>query len=218
MTADNLLPRITAKSAAEVCQSYPVAKELKPVVAQPVTPLQFLDWVLGQADKPKDAVDFLARALPHRESVWWGSLCVLRANHGPLPAKEEAALGAAVLWSLDPSEGNRLAAGSAAKEAADTPAGLLADAAFSGKPFDPADALPPGPTGSYVAGAILLLASHIQPAKDIVAELCRFVAIGIGVAQEKYLPPADAPPRSVPAARAPKPKAAGPAVGRHLAS
>jgi hypothetical protein len=201
MAADPALTKITAKTAGEVCQLYALVEELKPIASQPVSPLQFLDWVLGQEDKPKDAVEFLARALPAREAVWWGSLCVLLVGP-PLSPKQQTALGWAALWACSPSDTNRAAAEKAAKDAEGSPAGYLAMAAGAVPAQKPDEPSPPVPlTANCVAAALHVLAASVRPAKEIAPAYRRCVAVGIGVAQGKHVPAAPPAAGRPPASR-----------------
>ena len=162
------------------------------------TPLEFLDALIAH-ERFADAIHFLAHAIPKREAVWWGCLCVKLAGGENLSPKELAALTAAVRWALRPEEEYRAAAKEPAKAAGlEVPAGNLAPAvSFSGGSLTPPGLpeVPPNPamTAQCVAGAIKLAAATAPPdqAKRI---FHRFLALGIGIASGKHaekLPPAD---------------------------
>ena len=116
-----------------------------------------------------DAIDFAGQWLPKRHVVWWGCLCGWQVLRGALPTEASAALRAATVWVIEPSESNRRRA-EAAGMAADfaTPAGNLALAAFhSGDSIAP-NGLPavrpePDLANVTVANAIKLLLSRVAP-------------------------------------------------------
>src|SRR5439155_718263 len=115
--------------AADICQHFALAEESVPLLEGDPAPADFLTW-LAEAQQFRDAIRFLAHAMPQREAVWWGALChwhALDARADRLPPQQRAALRAAVVWALEPSEANRRAA-EAPGRAADltTAAGCLA--------------------------------------------------------------------------------------------
>ena len=55
-------------------------------------------------------IDFVAHALPAREAVWWGCLCLQDACGSDLSDEEKGACQAAVQWILEPTESNKSAA------------------------------------------------------------------------------------------------------------
>ena len=181
------LAKVPAKTAAEICNRCALGDEAKELLRPGATPRQFLD-ALVEKEQFADAVRFLAHALPKREAVWWGCVCVRQVlASGKPPATDTAALQAAEKWVAAPSEENRQEALPAA-EATEygTPAGTLAAAAFfSGGSLAPPDlpAVPPPDTSTanMVAGGVDLAAVQTQPEKA--AEKYRkFIATGIEVA------------------------------------
>ena len=54
-----------------------------------------------------DAIRYLAHALPKRNAVWWGCLCVWQAYRTGQSPKEKAALQAVITWLQEPDEGRR---------------------------------------------------------------------------------------------------------------
>lgn len=163
------LAKVTAKTAAEVCQRFTLSDTARPLLRDGMAPRQLLDQ-LQEKQQYVDAVNFLAHALPKREAVWWACLCVRAANAKPAP-QAAAALQAAEKWVADPSEEHRRAALPAA-EAADvgTPAGCAAMAAYlnSGSLAPPdLPAVPPGETltAQMVFGAVLLSVVSTEPQK-----------------------------------------------------
>ena len=65
----------------------------------------------------RDAVQFLAHALPKREAVWWAWVAARRASGANPPAKIAAALAAVENWISQPSDENRRAARAAGEKA-----------------------------------------------------------------------------------------------------
>lgn len=196
------LVKITSTTAAEVCKNFELKEEARPLLKAGQTPREFLDVLLAHK-KHAAAIDFLAHALPPREAVWWGCLCLQHATPAVLPQVELAAEKAAARWVLDPSEENRKAAqapGEAAKMG--TPAGCLAmAAAWTGgslappipQPHAKAPPIPPVPPGPFlpakaVAGAIMLASVKAEPSR-IVDTQRLFVELGIGVAEGRFVWP-----------------------------
>jgi hypothetical protein len=178
--------KVTAKTAAEVCQLCTLSDEAKALTRDGQTPRQLFDLLLAK-QLHLDAIRLLAAALPKREAVWWACLCARQAHGANPPAKIATAIAAAEKWVASPSEEARRAAESAAEAAeVSTPAGCAAMAAFwSGGSLAPphVPVVPPGEqlTGHGVAGAVLLAAVLTQPEKA--AEKHRaFLALGSEVA------------------------------------
>jgi hypothetical protein len=186
------LVKVKAAAAAEVCRQFDLRAEARPLLKDKQTPREFLDALLA-AQQYRTAIEFLAHALPAREAVWWGCLCVWHVTPG-LPPPEEAACKAAAQWVFEPTEDNRRAA-QAPGEAAGlgTPAGALATAAFwSGGSLTPPELPPVAPqpfmSARAVAGAVRLAATKAKPGKMREAERV-FGEIGLGVAEGKTVWP-----------------------------
>jgi hypothetical protein len=180
------LSRITAPSASEVCKHFALGEEAGPLLREAMTPAQFLD-LLTATHHYRDATTFLAHALPKREAVWWGCLCVRATCGSEAPPRVAATLQAAEKWVADPSEDNRRAAMAAAEAAGlGTAAGCAAVAAFwSGGSLGPPNvAVIPPPeslTAKGVAGAVMLAAVETEPEKAP-EKYRRFLAHGVEVA------------------------------------
>jgi hypothetical protein len=163
-----------------------LAEAARPLLQDGLTPRQFLDVLLAK-EQYKAAVDFVAHALPPREAVWWGCICLRHLGGPKLPPLEEAACKAALQWVLDPTEENRRAAEEPGTAAGfGTAAGTLAMAAFwSGGSIAPPKlpAVPAAPfmTAKAVAGAVMLLSTKADPLKITDTQRI-FVEMGIGVA------------------------------------
>jgi hypothetical protein len=182
---DATLAKVAAKTAAEVCNRFPLGEEAKTLLRDGLTPRQYLDLLIDRQQFP-DAVRLLAHALPKPEAVWWACLCARSVAGKEPPPKIGAALQAAEKWVANPSEENRRAAFPAAEAAGfGTPAGCAAVAAFwSGGSLGPPNvpAIPPGEhlTAQGVAGAIMLAPVQTEPEKAP-EKYRKFLALGIEV-------------------------------------
>jgi len=188
------LSKVSAKTAGEVCGHYKVSENARKVLGDDFTPRQFVEQLV-QMGKYPDVFDFLAHALPKREAIWWACLSVRHAQGSGLPAKEFAALKAAVEWVLAPDEARRRAA-QAAGEAADfgTPAGCAALAVYgSGGSLGDANFpdVPPGPyvTAQAVSGSITM-ASALGVGGSITDIRRELALLGIAIAEGKFPWPA----------------------------
>lgn len=203
MPAAPPLRKVRAATAAEVCEHFDLDPEAKPLLGPKTSPRELLDTLSAQKQY-RSAIRFLAHALPHREAIWWGALCVKQvAGDAPLPATEAAALKAAVTWVLDPSDATRNAAKTPAEAAGvETPSGGLATAVTwtGGTLAPPMPKVPPVVPGPYlpakaVAGAVLL-ASVRAPGAGIEETQRLLVELGTGVAEGKVTWP-DVKPKAV---------------------
>jgi hypothetical protein len=196
------LTKIKAISAAEVCKNFSLKEEARPLLREGQSPRDFVDVLLAHK-KHAPAIDFLAHALPPREAIWWGCLCLQQVSASPLSPPEAAACKAAVAWVLEPTEGNRRAAQPPSEAAGpSTPAGGLALATLwtggslapsttqPNPKVPPAPPVPPGPflPARAVAGAILLASVKGEPTR--IADTQRlFVELGMGVAEGRFVWP-----------------------------
>jgi hypothetical protein len=185
--------KIKASRATEVCKNFELKAEAQPLLGDGLSPLEFVRVLVERKQCPA-AVQFLAHALPAREAVWWGCLCVRHVSGGELPPKEADACKAAVEWVLEPTEDKRKAAQAPGEKAGiGTPAGGLAMATtWTGGSLAPPEApvVPPGPfvPAKAIAGAILLAATKAPPVK--IGDTQRlFVEMGVGVAQGQFVWP-----------------------------
>ena len=175
-----------ARLAADVAKSVKLSDAALKLLAPAHTPRQFFDALAVVPAIADDAIRFLAAALPKREAVWWGVLCVKDALPKPADPVAAKAVASAEAWAKEPSEANRRAAEAAANAAGyGTAAGSLAAAAFwSGGSLNPPHlpSVPPKAelTGVAVAGAVLL-ASTVAPTGPAPAK-AKFVVLGADVA------------------------------------
>ena len=109
------LPRISERSAAELC------KECKPdpaalqLLNPQQTPAQFLA-VLQERNLGSDMVKVLAQGLPDREGVAWAVRCALKVAD-KLPPADALAMQAAQAWVEAPTAERQVAAAAAAERA-----------------------------------------------------------------------------------------------------
>jgi uncharacterized protein DUF6931 len=194
MTDQNAWPRVTAKRAREICAHYRTGDEARALLASDPGPHAFLQ-ALVQQQRHGDAIRFLAHALPAREAVWWGALCLWRAADSradKLPSVQREALRASVVWVLEPSEEHRRGAEKAGRQATlECAAGCFAMAAFwSGgnmaKPGLPPVPAPPFASAKSVGGGILL-ASVLKGGLPSTNYQQRFVELGVQIADGKFL-------------------------------
>ena len=195
MATKHPLKKVKAPRAAEVCEHFELREEARPLLGERTTPREFLDALIA-AGQCQSAIAFLAHALPHREAVWWGCLCLKQVSGSGLPEPQTAALKAAAEWVLDPTEERRNSAKRPAEAAGTgTPAGLLATAVTwtGGSLSPPFPKVPPVPPGPYmpakgVSGAVLLASVKVEPPR--IAETQRlFVDLGISVAEGRSVWP-----------------------------
>ena len=195
-----VLTKVKAASAAEVCRNFALKEDARPLLREGQAPRAFLQALLA-GKKYASAIEFLAYALPAREAVWWGCLCLKHRAEPPLSPREIEALRAAARWVLDPSDENRKAARTHGEAAGlEAPAGNLAMAsAWTGGSLAPpappnpnpkVPPIPPVPPGPFlparaVTGALLLASAMAEPMR--VAESQRqFVEIGVAVAEGRF--------------------------------
>jgi hypothetical protein len=150
----------TSATATEVCSRFAVPTESRKLLRDGMEPAEYIKALVA-AKQFTAALDFIAFALPPRDGIWWGCLCMHHAD-GPLstPADRQAAR-AAVQWVMRPCEQNRTAAKAGADAAGPTSAsGSLALAAFQ-TPCDVAGVKPrPAPFAwaTWVSRAVKLCA------------------------------------------------------------
>jgi len=154
----------------ELCERAELKEDAKALLKDEHTPRQFLELLIGK-ELFLDAIRFLAFALPKREAVGWGCLCVRHSLGTEDASKISEAHMAVERWVSNPDEANRRAAKIAVdKEGLKNPSASLALAAFfSGGSIAPANLAPVAPadhlTPQFVAGAIIISAVKNQPEK-----------------------------------------------------
>jgi hypothetical protein len=184
------LLKIKTAAAAEICTRFDLQKTVLPLLRDGMGPGEFV--VALVANKQYIAgIDFISHALPAREAVWWGCLCLQHTCSNSLSPLDKAATKAAVQWVLEPTEEHRTAAKTPAEAAGPgSPAGALAAAANqTGGNLAPANASPrpPGPFAPAKAVAIAIKLASLKSDPVKIAETHRlFVELGIGVANGRF--------------------------------
>ena len=185
------LVKIAATTAAEICSRFEMRKEPLQLLREGMPPREFVEALL--ANKHYVAgIDFMAHALPPREGIWWGCLCVQHAFGDALSPADRAACIAAVQWVLRPGEEARAAAGAPAQAAGpESAAGSLAAAAFqTGGSIAPPKAPPMAPAPFAASKAIanaVKLASIKSPPVKIADTQRAFIELAIGIAEGRYI-------------------------------
>lgn len=188
--SNEALPKIKAITASEVCAHFDLEDEPRKLLRESMTPKEFLAALLA-AKQPLSAIDFLAFALPARDAIWWGCLCLQHAVGNSLSDTDKAACKAAVRWVLRPTEESRAAASAPAEAAGPaSPAGSLATAAFyTGGNIAPPKTPPvaPGPfdPAKAVARAVKIAATKPEPARVVEIQKL-YVELGISIAEERF--------------------------------
>lgn len=173
------LVKLGTATAPEICLRYDAPADVRALLRNGMGPGELLD-ALAAKKQYANAIEFLAHALPAREGIWWGGLCMQHACGEALTPQERAAGIAAVRWVIQPTEENRVAA----KAPADatgvlSPAGLLAFAANGG--------LAPGPNAPAKTVAMAVkLATLKSPPTGIVEVQRLYLELGVGVAEGKF--------------------------------
>jgi hypothetical protein len=184
------LPRITAKTATELCTDIELDASAKGLLRNGATPAQYLQSLVEKS-MLDDALRFLARAMPKREAIWWACQCAKLVVDNAASPEEQASLRAAEKWVQDPSEDNRRAAMKASEASSGGPGKFTACAVFfSGGSLAPANCpvvVPPeNMTGRFVAGAILLAAVMREPQKKA-EHITKFVTQGVEIGNGRGL-------------------------------
>jgi hypothetical protein len=184
--ATKAVDRVTGKGAAEVSARARLSEEARGLLAEGMTARQYLDTLIERR-LDEDAVQFLAHALPKREAIWWGSLCVGQELGSEPPAAAAGALEAARAWVIEPKDENRRATFPAAEAAAiGTPAGCTAAAAyFSGGSLAPAHlaaVAPPEHVTALLVASALTLAAVVKEPEKAVEKYASFLLTGLEVA------------------------------------
>lgn len=173
------LVKIQAETAAEICLRFDAPGDARALLRDGMGPRQFLEALTAKKFYLY-GIDFVAHALPAREGIWWGCLCMQHAIGDALADPERAAGIAAVRWVMQPTEENRVAARPPAERAGVmSPAGSLAIAANGG--------VTPGPYGTAKSVAMAVKLSALKSPPAAIVETQRlFLELGVGVAEGKF--------------------------------
>ena len=185
------LIRVRAAAAAEVCEHVDLNGRARALLGDYMGPREFVDTLMVNKEFVA-GIDFLAHALPPREAIWWGCLCLQYAYRDRLLPVEKDAARAAVQWVLQPTEEYRAAAKApAAAAGVANPAGELARAVnMTGGSLAPPQ-LPCVPPDLFAparsaAMAIKLSCAQAEPLR-IVDTQRLYLLLGIGIAEGNYL-------------------------------
>lgn len=174
--------KLAPDKAAEVYGRFPPRDDMPPPGEHSA---QEYFEALCQEGRLADAVVFLAHALPQREAVWWGCLCLWQTMRPSPPPAVDAALAAVVRWVREPSEPHCQAAQRAVDAAGEAPVGFLARAVT----FCAASLTPPGlpvvPPPPYLAHATISGALQMAAARGGDRRLRDFLHWGTDVAEGK---------------------------------
>lgn len=170
--SEGTFEKIRAATAAEICAHFDLQDDAKPLLRDGIDPRQFVTALLDNK-KCIDAIHFMAHALPAREAIWWGCLCIQHAIGEELSAADRVAATATVGWVLQPTDDRRMAAKAAADGAPiPSPAGALALATFYtggnvAPPGLPAMSPEPFAAARAVALAVTLASVKAEPRKIV---------------------------------------------------
>jgi hypothetical protein len=170
------MTKVTAATAAEICEKFKLPTAASKLLKVGMTPGAFLKALI-EKQQFVTAIDFMAYALPPRERLWWGCLCMQHAFQGKYAPNELAAARAAVQWIFQPTDESRAAAKVPAETAGpSSPAGCLAMAAN----------LTGSPSIKCVANAVKLSSLKCEPL-EIAPTQKSFVALAVEVAEGRYM-------------------------------
>jgi hypothetical protein len=177
--------KIEAPTAQEICRQFPLSEPGQAQLQPAMAPLDFVDALISHAAY-RDAIEFLARALPKREAIWWSCLCARQILEARTRPELITCVQAAEDWVHRPTEENRRKAEAAGTAIGDShPGRWTALAAFwSGGSMAPPGAPEVEPSNDFsakaVAGAILM-AAGLDP-KESAARYKLFLAYGRDIA------------------------------------
>lgn len=168
----------TAKTAAEICARFELDAEAKPLLRDGIAPPDFLAALI-KSGQYAAAIDFIAHALPPRDAIWWGCLCLQHAVGDKMSAADRTAASAAVQCLMQPTAESRAAA-KAAAEPADplSPASALALAASQ-------TGGPPFASAKSAARAVKLACIKTEPA-NISKNQRSYIELGVDIAQGRF--------------------------------
>ncbi len=187
MSATAAFPRRSTVTASELCGHLSLTPEARAALKTGMSCREFLTALLARR-LHASALDFVAHALPAREAIWWGCLCLQHSSGGALQPSEKAAFKAAVEWVIRPGESTRLAAKEPAEIAGSRSAGgALARAAHqTGGSLGPANCapIPPPPylPAKTVAMAVKFISLRGDPRQMSERQRC-YVELGIEMMQ-----------------------------------
>jgi hypothetical protein len=177
--------KIKEATAQEICVGFELSSDARAHLDPQIAPLPFLE-LLEANELYADALQFLARALPKREAVWWSATCARELGPDTKRPELTTGLDAAEAWVYRPNEDSRRGAEKAAVAIKGShPTKWTAMAAFwsggSMAPPDKPEVKPPEDfTGKAVAGAVMM-AALLDPLQSAVRNK-KFIAAGRDIA------------------------------------
>jgi hypothetical protein len=194
MSGKSGLAQAMAAKASEICKRFVLDDAAVPLLEGDPPAREFLQRLNDKQHYP-EAIRFLAHALPVREAVWWGGLCLWRALESSadrLPPPQRTAFRAAMVWVLKPGEENRRAAEKVGRTATLSNApGCLAMGVFWSSGSMTAANLPAVPAPPFAAAkcaaAAVLLAAILNGGRKSTGYQQRFVELGMEIANAKFL-------------------------------
>ena len=157
------LPKIQAKTAAEITKTSQPSPEAKALLTPEQTPSQYLGK-LQEKQMGGEMVKTMAHGMPDREGVHWAAQSADKVSD-KLPPSDVQAMKAAQTWAKNPTTENQTAAAAAAaKTNYNGPGALAAQGAAWAQPTTPAAssasaAAAPRMTPHAVTGAVLMAAA-----------------------------------------------------------
>lgn len=177
--SSTMFARVTAATASEICPRFNIKKEALAFLRDGMGPAEFVEALIA-GKQYLTGIDFMAHALPARDAVWWGCLCLRHVCGDAFAPADRAACQAAVQWVMQPNEQNRAAALQPAHAAGpvSVAGGLAMAVCQTGGSTAQADA--PAKT---VAGAIKMACTKADAVKIVATqrlflELARWMAAG----------------------------------------
>jgi len=147
--------KVPVPLAAEICARYALKDDARKLLEDGIDPRAFVT-ALFAGKQYVNAIEFMAYALPVREGVWWGCLCMQHSVGENLAPKDRDAATAAVRWVLQPGEDTRAAAKASGEAVGPaSAAGALAIAASQSM-------MPPG---KAITLAVKIASSKAEPVK-----------------------------------------------------
>ncbi len=180
--------KVQPTTAEAICKRFSLPPMAEKRLRTGMTPRDFVDALL-EGKQYLAAVDFIAHALPQREAIWWGCLCLQHASGGRLSTVERTACKAAVQWILSASPETRAAAKAPGEAGGqNSPGGLLAMAVSQTLPVVaghlPSPATPA--VASMVATSIKMVSMRGEAAV-IAGNLRTVIELGGNIAEGRFL-------------------------------
>ena len=179
------------EAAAEICAHFNLDDKAKALLSDGIDPREFVIALVGNK-KYIDAIHFMAHALPAREAIWWGCLCLQHAFGNELTPADRVAATAAVRWVMQPTEDNRMAARDGANAAPPpSAAGTLAFATFHTEGNVALPGLPPTSPEPFasaraVALAVTLASIKTDPSKIVKVQKA-YVELAARIAEGNFI-------------------------------